>query len=118
MLQSRIAWIDHDAEARERSMRVLAMFGERDTRDELGLGAIRDNLSELLVPGTSTIQTRLRDMLLVAWVYRQVESGLAQGEPGPRGSAAVARAAIWGRAGARRSGPPGAGTAGSGSTAA
>ncbi|WP_020146737.1 DUF6361 family protein [Thioalkalivibrio sp. ALJ15] len=82
MLQSRIAWLDHDAEARDRSMRVLAMFGERDTRDELGLGAVRDNLADLLFPGTSTIQTRLRYMLLVAWVYQQVESELALGALG------------------------------------
>ncbi|WP_019589390.1 MULTISPECIES: DUF6361 family protein [unclassified Thioalkalivibrio] len=79
MLQSKLAWLDHDADARERSMRVLAMFGERDTRDELGLGAIRDNLADLLFPGTSTIQTRLRYMLLVAWVYQQVEAELAHG---------------------------------------
>lgn len=79
MLGSRIAWLDHDAEARERSMRVLAMFVERDTRDELGLGAVRDNLADLLFPGTSTIQTRLRYMLLVPWVYQQVEVELAQG---------------------------------------
>ncbi|AKJ95336.1 hypothetical protein TVD_08165 [Thioalkalivibrio versutus] len=79
MLQSRIAWLDHDAEARERSIRVLAMFGERDTRDELGLGSIRDNLADLLFPGTSTIQTRLRYMFFVPWVYQQVESELARG---------------------------------------
>ena len=78
MLQSRIAWLDHDAEARERSMRVLSMFGERDTRDELGLGSIRDNLADLLFPGTSTIQTRLRYMFFVPWVYQQVESELAR----------------------------------------
>lgn len=79
MLQSRIAWLDHDAEVRERSMRVLAMFGERDTRDELGLGSIRDNLADLLFPGTSTIQTRLRYMFFVPWVYQEVESELARG---------------------------------------
>ncbi len=79
MLTSRIAWLDHDSEARERSLRVLALFQERDTRDELGLGAVRDNLADLLFPGTSTIQTRLRYMLLVPWVYRQIEGELARG---------------------------------------
>ena len=66
-------WIDHDQEARNRMERILAMFEERDTRDELGLGAIRDSFSDLLFPGTSTIQTRLRYFLIVAWVYQSLE---------------------------------------------
>lgn len=40
--------------------RILAQFKERDTRDELGLGSLRDAIADLLFPGTSTIQTRLR----------------------------------------------------------
>ena len=68
-----LSWIDHDQEARNRMERILAMFEERDTRDELGLGAIRDSFSDLLFPGTSTIQTRLRYFLVVAWVYQRLE---------------------------------------------
>ena len=68
-----LSWIDHDQNARNRMERILAMFEERDTRDELGLGAIRDSFSDLLFPGTSTIQTRLRYFLIVAWAYRSLE---------------------------------------------
>lgn len=82
MLGSRMSWLDHDSEARERNMRVLAMLGERDRRDELGLGSIREDLAELLFPGTSTIQTRLRYMFFVPWVYQEVESELARGALG------------------------------------
>jgi uncharacterized protein DUF6361 len=68
-----IAWIDHDETERERMKRILALFSERDTRDELGLGAIRDSISDHLFPGTSTIQTRLRYMLFVPWLYQRLE---------------------------------------------
>lgn len=68
-----IAWIDHDETERERVKRILALFSERDTRDELGLGAIRDSISDHLFPGTSTIQTRLRYMLFVPWFYQRLE---------------------------------------------
>lgn len=54
--------------------RVLALFRERNTRDELGLGGIRDSFSDQLFPGTSTIQTRLRYFLFVPWMYRELES--------------------------------------------
>ena len=40
--------------------RILALFRERDTRDELGVGVIRDLLADEFFLGTSTIQTRLR----------------------------------------------------------
>ena len=73
-MHSKLAWLDHDAAARDRSLRILALFRERDSRDELGLGAIRDSFSDKLFPGTSTIQTRLRYMLFVPWVYRKLEA--------------------------------------------
>ena len=68
-----LSWVDHDQEARDRAEKVLALLGEREARDELGLGPIRDSLSDLLFPGTSTLQTRLRYFLIVPWVYRVLE---------------------------------------------
>lgn len=53
--------------------RILALFEERETRDELGLGAIRDSLSDQFFPGTSTIQTRLRYFFFVPWIYQRLE---------------------------------------------
>jgi hypothetical protein len=70
---SYIAWVDHDAEARARMQRILALFSEKESRDELGIGSIRNSLADQLFPGTSTIQTRLRYMLFVGWIYRQLE---------------------------------------------
>lgn len=48
----------------------MDLFNEKEARDELGLGSVRDAISDLLFPGTSTIQTRLRYMLFVPWLYR------------------------------------------------
>lgn len=49
------------------------MGHEHDTRDELGIGTIRDGLAELLFPGVNTIQTRVRCFLLIPWVYLELE---------------------------------------------
>ena len=81
-----LSWVDHDQEARNRVQKILALLEERESRDELGLGQIRDSLSDLLFPGTSTVQTRLRYFLIVPWVYRALEEkGVAGGEIWARG---------------------------------
>lgn len=72
-MSSTLTWIDHDAAARERSLRILSLFQEKESRDELGLGGVRDSFADQLFPGTSTIQTRLRYMLIVPWIYRSLE---------------------------------------------
>jgi len=69
MLQSSIAWIDFSEQDRRKMMEVVALFKQRDTRDELGLGSIRDAFAELFFPGTSTLQTRARYFLFVPWLY-------------------------------------------------
>ena len=73
-MASSLTWLDHDSAARDRSLRVLTLFREKESRDELGIGSIRDGIADILFPGTSTIQTRLRYMLLVPWMYRELES--------------------------------------------
>jgi len=70
---SSLAWIDFDDAERQRAQRIMALFQERESRDELGLGAIRDSIADHLFPGTSTIQTRLRYMLFVPWLLRRLE---------------------------------------------
>lgn len=72
-MASSISWLDHDSAARERSMRLLSLFSEREARDELGIGGIRDAIADQLFPGTSTIQTRLKYMLFVPWLYAGLE---------------------------------------------
>lgn len=72
-MPSVLAWIDHDSKARERTLRILSFFHEKESRDELGLGSVRDSFADQLFPGTSTLQTRLRYMFFVPWIYRSLE---------------------------------------------
>jgi hypothetical protein len=48
---------------------VIQLLGEKSTRDELGLGGVRDAFADLLFPGTSTVQTVAKYFLFVPWIY-------------------------------------------------
>lgn len=72
-MASSITWLDHDQSARDRALQILALFQVRESRDELGLGGIRDSLADMLFPGTSTLHTRLRYVLFVPWIYQELE---------------------------------------------
>ncbi|MGB3375934.1 MAG: DUF6361 family protein [Microbacterium sp.] len=50
---------------------IIRLFADRDSRDELGLGQIRDALGDGLFPGTSTLHTRARYLLFVPWIYQE-----------------------------------------------
>lgn len=71
---SSLAWIDFDPEERRRAQSLIDLFKQPEARDELGLGTIRDGLADILFPGTSTIQTRLRYMLFILWIYQEAQS--------------------------------------------
>ena len=72
-MQPILAWLDFNTAERERAQRVLALLDQREARDELGLGGIRDSFSDYLFPGTSTIQTRLRYLFFVPWIYQDLD---------------------------------------------
>ena len=73
MGQSTFGWVDF-AEADRRQMRdLIGLFRDSDTRDELGIGTIRDAFAEKLFPGTTTIQTRARYFLFIPWIYLRRE---------------------------------------------
>lgn len=48
----------------------MALFSQPDTRDELGVGQVRDVLSNLMFPGITVLQTRARYYLFVPWCYQ------------------------------------------------
>lgn len=48
---------------------IINLFAESESRDELGLGQVRDAFSEALFPGTSTLHTRARYLLFVPWCF-------------------------------------------------
>ena len=72
-MPSSLTWLDHDAAASEKSMQLLHFFRVSEARDELGIGGIRDAISDQLFPGTSTIPTRLRYFFFVPWIFAELE---------------------------------------------
>lgn len=52
---------------------VIALFKDQDSRDEMGIGSIRDAIADILFPGTGTVQTRARYFLIIPWMYRELE---------------------------------------------
>ncbi len=49
---------------------IVNLFRERESRDELGIGQVRDAMSDSLWPGTSTLFTRARYFLFIPWCFR------------------------------------------------
>jgi len=72
-MPSLLAWLDHTADDQRRMRELVALFAQEDSRDELGIGAVRDAFSDLLFPGTSVLQTRTRYLLFVPWIFREAE---------------------------------------------
>jgi hypothetical protein len=83
-MPSVFAWVDFAEEDRRKMAQVIDSLRETDTRDELGLGVIRDGIADLLFPGTSTIQTRARYFLFIPWIYRRHERNGTSGADLPR----------------------------------
>lgn len=77
---SLLTWIDADRGDADRVRRVMAVLKTKEARDELGLGSIRDTVADLLFPGTSTIQTHVRYMLFVPWMYSLVSEDASEPE--------------------------------------
>ncbi|MXX94976.1 MAG: hypothetical protein F4039_07770 [Gammaproteobacteria bacterium] len=73
-MEALLTWLDLTAGDREKLRRILDLFNEKGTLDELGLSSLRDMFSEALFPGVNTTQTRLRYVLLVPWIYRSLET--------------------------------------------
>jgi len=71
--QSSIGWLDYNDDAARKMNETLRALDEPSTLDPLGLGSIRDAFSDLIAPGTSTIHTRLRYFLFIAWICQRIE---------------------------------------------
>lgn len=78
-MKSTFAWLDYSDKERENALQVVRQLQSPEARDELGIGVVRDVLSDSLFPGTSTIQTRLRYFLFVPWVFQQLDKAVKQG---------------------------------------
>ena len=78
-MMSSLTWIDNSEKERQKALEFVDTFREKETRDELGIGVIRDAFSETLFPGTTTVQTRARYFLLIPWVYQRTAEYAAKG---------------------------------------
>src|SRR5437764_14278579 len=78
-MASMIAWLDTSSDEQRRVRELITLFSQNESRDELGIGQIRDAFSNTLFPGTSVIQTRARYFLFVPWIYRE---GMRRGRSG------------------------------------
>lgn len=78
-MASLIAWLDSTPEEQRAAREIISLFTQQEGRDELGIGQVRDALSDLLFPGTSVIQTRARYFLFVPWCYSYGRAATARG---------------------------------------
>jgi hypothetical protein len=73
-MASTFAWLSYSSAEQETLTRLIRLLpADTETRDELGIGSIRDGFADLLFPGSSTIQTRARYFLFIPWMYQQLE---------------------------------------------
>ena len=68
---SQIGWVNFGRHEAEAVQALIGALTDSDARDELGLGTIRDGFSDLLFPGTSTVQTRLRYFVLLPGLFQK-----------------------------------------------
>ena len=76
---STLSWLDSSEHERRSVLELVSALNEPGTLDELGIGTIRDTISDVLFPGTSTIQTRARYFLFIPWILQIVEEGSNRG---------------------------------------
>lgn len=69
-MTSMISWLDVSVDEQRRMRELAALFTVRESRDELGLGQLRDGVADALFPGTSTLHTRARYLLFVPWCFQ------------------------------------------------
>ncbi len=70
-MPSTLTWLSHDTAERDRTLRLIELFKESGTVDELGIGSIRDTFADAFFPGTSVLQTRARYLLFIPWLLER-----------------------------------------------
>ena len=69
-----LGWIDFSPDHRARVATVLELLKPEGRVDELGIGVIRDALSDSMFPGISTIQTRAKYFLIVPRIFKEYQT--------------------------------------------
>src|SRR5689334_836960 len=66
---SQLAWLDISRAEQQWMRELLKLFSDQESRDELGIGQVRDAFGDLLFPGSSTLHARARYLLIVPWCF-------------------------------------------------
>ena len=69
-----LGWIDFSPEHRDKVASVIDLLKPEGRVDELGIGVIRNALSDILFPGTSTIQTRAKYFLIIPRIFKEFQT--------------------------------------------
>ncbi len=69
-----LSWLDYSSASRRQALEVIKLFEDKGTVDEIGIGSVRDALSDVLFPGTSVLHTRARYFLFIPWIYQYLEN--------------------------------------------
>jgi hypothetical protein len=69
-LNSGLGWIDFSDEDKGKVMKVIELLQEGGTVDELGIGVIRNSLSDAMFNGITTIQTRAKYFFIVPYILQ------------------------------------------------
>ncbi|MDA8400372.1 MAG: DUF6361 family protein [Actinomycetota bacterium] len=72
-MTSTIAWLDFSEEDQQRARKILSLFSQPGSVDELGIGTVRDALSDAMFRGTSVLQTRARYLLFIPWLFHEAK---------------------------------------------
>ena len=80
-----LGWVDISRQERGDITAILRLLGTSAALDEIGIGTIRDGFSNLLFPGLSTQQTRVKYFVLVLYLFSLAEEQnfSRPGEVGP-----------------------------------
>ncbi|MER7273451.1 DUF6361 family protein [Dactylosporangium sp. NPDC000244] len=78
-MASTLSWLDSSRADQQRMRELLNLFSNTESRDELGIGQVRDAFSDMLFPGISTLHTRARYLLIVPWCFQDAQSHRLRG---------------------------------------
>lgn len=70
-----LGWIDFSKRDRQKVLDVMNLLQEQGAVDELGIGIVRDAFANYFFPGTSTVQTRAKYLLIVPYILKEIVDG-------------------------------------------
>ena len=72
-MASQIGWIDFSPRHRDRVRKFMDLMGMGGVVDELGIGIIRDAMSNIIFPGFSTLYTRAKYFFITPYILEDGE---------------------------------------------